>query len=203
MQTRVYRSGRPGLMPPSWGMQGIPLRYPLVGTPGEVSRPLMTLTNINTWEITGSLAVLGACAGAAFWMIFRKRPSPEELERARRIFLVQSGRIVDGMLLDVCELEAHEGRKPTGRMLTMLLFNYRIGGVDYECSQDITNMGDVVDAATVRLGFPCSVRYQPGNPQNSIVVAEKWTGLRVGLPAQHVYEDPDPIDFSHLRPGRG
>ena len=158
----------------------------------------MTLTNINTWEITGSLAVLGACAGAAFWMIFRKRPSPEELERARRIFLVQSGRIVDGMLLDVCEVEAEDGRT-----LTMLLFSYRNGGVDYECSQDITDMPGVVDVSQVRAGFPCSVRCQPGNPQNSIVVAEQWSGLRIGLPQFPVYEDPDPLDLRHLRPGRG
>ena len=43
-------------------------------------------------------------------------------------------------------------------------------------------MSEVVDAAHVRAGFPCTVRYQPGNPQNSIVVAEEWTGLRAGLP---------------------
>ena len=64
-------------------------------------------------------------------------------------------------------------------------------------------MGEVVDAAQVRAGFPCSVRYQPGNAQNSIVVAEEWTGLRAGLPVLPVYDDPDPIDLSHLRPGRG
>jgi len=178
-------SGNPAAVSSSWDM-------------GELSQLPMTLHNINTWEITVSLTVLGACGGAACWLIFRKRPSAEELERARRVFLVQSGRIVDGMLLDVCEVEARDGRT-----LTMLLFNYRIGGVDYECSQDVTEMGELVDPAQVRLGFPCSVRYQPGNPQNSIVVAEKWTGLRIGLPLQHVYEDPDPIDLSHLRPGRG
>lgn len=163
----------------------------------------MDLRNVSTWEITASLAALGAFAGGAFWLIFRKRPTAEELERARRTFLVQLGRIVDGMLLDVCEVEVHAGRTPGGRMLTMLLFSYRIGGVDYECSQDITDLADLVDASQVRLGFPCSVRYQPGNPQNSIVVAEQWSGLRLGLPMQHVYEDPDPIDISHLRPGRG
>jgi hypothetical protein len=47
------------------------------------------------------------------------------------------------------------------------------------------------------------VRYQPGNPQNSIVVAEGWTGLRVGLPVLTGYDDPDPLDMSHLRSGRG
>lgn len=163
----------------------------------------MILQHVKPWEIVASLAVLGAFAGLAFWLIFRRRPTAEELERARRAFLVQSGRIVDGMLLDVCEVEAAHGRAETGRTLTLLLFNYRIGGVDYECSQDITDMGDVVQASEVRLGFPCSVRYQPGNPQNSIVVAEKWTGLRISLPQFPYVEDPDPIDISHLRPGRG
>ena len=108
------------------------------------------------------------------------------------------------MFLDICEVEAPaKPKKEAGRMLTMLLYSYRIGGVDYECSQNITNMTGVVDAAQVRAGFPCTVRYQPGNPQNSIVVAEEWTGLRAGLPQYPAYDDPDPIDLSHLRPGRG
>jgi hypothetical protein len=155
------------------------------------------LTAFN-WEIVAGLASISALAGVALWMVLRKRPTAEELERMRRGFLVQSGRLVDGMLLDICDIEAEDGRT-----LTMLLYNYRIAGVDYECSQDITDMGEVVDAAQVRAGFPCSVRYQPGNAQNSIVVAEEWTGLRAGLPVLPVYDDPDPIDLSHLRPGRG
>jgi hypothetical protein len=155
----------------------------------------------NAWVI-GAAAVLGAALLAlGLWLVFRKRPTAEELERARRLFLAHSGRLVDGMLLDVCEVEAEDGRT-----LTMLLYSYRIGGVDYESSQDITNMRGVVDALQVRAGFPCSARYQPGNPHNSIVVAEEWTGLRAGLPVFPAYEDPDPIDTIHLdslRPGRG
>ena len=158
----------------------------------------MSLHNANQWEIAAGLVLLALVGGVAVWLIMRKRPSAEELERARRLFLVQSGRLVDGMLLDICEVEAEDGRT-----LTMLMFNYRIGGVNYECSQDITDMRTVLDAAQVRAGFPCTVRYQPGNPQNSIVVAEEWTGLRIGLPVPHTYDDPEPLDFSHLRPGRG
>jgi hypothetical protein len=158
----------------------------------------MTMRSINPWDIAAGVVLVGAVAPLAWWLIVRKRPTAEELERARRLFLVQSGRIVDGMLLDVCEVEAEDGRT-----LTMLLFHYRNGGVDYECSQDITDMPGVVDVAQIRAGFPCSVRYQPGNPQNSIVVAEQWSGLRIGLPQLPVYEDPDPLDLSHLRPGRG
>ncbi len=113
----------------------------------------------------------------AIWVFGRRRLTPAELELARRQFLARSGRLVDGMLLDVCEMDADDGRT-----LTLLVFNYRIGGVHYECSQDITAMRDVVNPTEVRAGFPCSVRYQPGSPQNSIVVAEEWTGLRNSLP---------------------
>jgi hypothetical protein len=161
----------------------------------------MTLYYANAWVIAAA-ALLGAVLLAlGLWLIFRKRPTAEELERARRLFLAHSGRLVDGMLLDVCEVEAEDGRT-----LTMLLYSYRIGGVDYESSQDITDMRGVVDALQVRAGFPCSARYQPGNPHNSIVVAEEWSGLRAGLPVYPAYEDPDPVDTIHLdslRPGRG
>jgi len=158
----------------------------------------MSLPNLNPWAIAAGVTGLGAGTGLVCWLVFRKRPTAEEVERLRRQFLVQSGRIVDGMMLDVCEVEAADGRT-----LTMMLYSYRNGGVDYECSQDITDMPGVVDIAQVRAGFPCSVRYQPGNPQNSIVVAEKWSGLRESLPQFPAYEGPDGLDLSHLRPGRG
>ncbi len=161
----------------------------------------MTFLSSSDWQIPVGLAC-GAVVGAAgLWLLFHKRRSDEEIERERRLFLVQSGRLVDGMALDVCEVEADDGRT-----LSMLIYNYRIGGVDYECSQDLTSMPGAADAAQIRAGFPCTVRYQPGNPQNSIVVAENWSGLRVGLPVLPTFEDPEPIDTSHLdslRPGRG
>jgi hypothetical protein len=150
----------------------------------------MTFLSTYAWEIAAGLAFSGVVGALVLWLTLRKRPTAEELERARRLFLVQSGRLVDGMLLDVCEVTAEDGRT-----LTMLLFSYRIAGVDYECSQDITDLSGVVDVAQVRAGFPTTIRYQPGNPQNSIVVAEDWTGLRIGLPVLPAYEDPEPVDL--------
>ena len=152
----------------------------------------MPLSSRVQWEIAAGLTTIAGLGAVGLWLLLRKRPTAEELERARRGFLVQSGRIVDGMLLDVCEVDGEDGLK-----LTMLLFSYRIGGVDYQCSQDISTMGDVVDASKVQVGFPCSVRYQPGNPHNSIVVAEGWTGLREGLPQLPVFADPDAADHRH------
>ena len=158
----------------------------------------MTLITISGWPIAGGLAGGAALGAVAVWLLLRKRPTASELERERRRFLVQSGRLVDGMLLDIAEVPAEDGRT-----LTMLIYSYRIGGVDYECSQDLTDIRSVVDSGQVRAGFPCTVRYQPGNPQNSIVVAESWTGLRGGIPVFPFIDDPDPLDLSHLRPGRG
>jgi hypothetical protein len=155
----------------------------------------MILLNKSGWEIAGGVASVAVVGGAVAWFLLRKRPTEEELEQLRRQLLVQSGRLVDGMLLDICEMTTEDGRA-----LSLLLFSYRIGGVDYECSQDITNLSTILDKEQIRVGFPCTVRYQPGNPQNSIVVAEGWSGLRAGLPQwRHHYDDPEPIDTSHLR----
>lgn len=162
----------------------------------------MTLRNVSPWELAGSLLILGALPAVVVWYSKRKRPSPIELETARRDALVQSGRIVDGTFLDVTEVEAEDGR-----MLTLVLFQYRIGGVDYECSQDVTDLAPTFDLSMVRSGFPCSVRYQPGNAQNSIVVAERWSGLR-GSVRQIPVEDSitkefEPLDLTNPRPSRG
>jgi hypothetical protein len=158
----------------------------------------MTLLSKDEWEIFAGLAIAILAGTGAAWLALRKRPTPEEVERERRRFLAQSGRIVDGMLLDVYGVETADSRN-----LTMLLFNYRIGGVDYECSQDITAMLGAVDVTRVRAGFPCSVRYQPGNPQNSIVVAEGWSGLRERLPHLPLFGEPEPIESSSLERNAG
>lgn len=151
----------------------------------------MVLRNANEWGVGAAALAVLAMAAAGLILLRRKRPTAEELEQGRRRFLVQSGRLVDGMLLDVAEVDTDDGRK-----LTMLIYNCRIGGVDYDCSQDVTALSAIIDARQVRAGFPCTVRYQPGNPHNSIVVAEQWSGLRAGLPVLPVFEEPRP-SFGH------
>ena len=157
----------------------------------------MNLT-ATTWETAAGYSLVAGMAAVAIWLLIRRRATPEEIERARRRFLAQSGRLVDGVLLDVFEMDAEDGRT-----LTLLAYNYRIGGVDYECSQDITTILDIVDPARVRIGFPCSVRFQPGTPHNSIVVAEGWNGLRESLPVFPQMEDPTQSRLPRLEAGRG
>jgi len=143
----------------------------------------MSLQVTRVWEIAAGATLIAGAAALGTWLIFRKRPTAQELELARRIFLTQSGRLVDGTLLEVSQVSGDDGRS-----LTMLIYDYRIGGVDYQCAQDITDIPDI-DAQHIRAGFPCSVRYQPGHPQNSIVLAESWTGLRNRAPVYHTFRD--------------
>jgi hypothetical protein len=158
----------------------------------------MTLDSRNAWEAAAGVTLMAGLAVGAILYLRRKRPTEEELERARRKMLALSGRVIDGMLLDIREITLEDGRS-----LTMLEFSYRSAGVDYECSQDITTLLTVVDPGEMRAGFPCSVRYQPGNPQNSIVISESWSGLRSSLPVYPLTEPPKHQDLGQLRSDRG
>ena len=157
----------------------------------------MTLLSRNAWEAAAGATLLAALAVGTLIYLRRKRPTEEELERARRKTLSQSGRVTDGMLLDVREITAEDGRP-----LTFLEYSYRSGGVDYECSQDITTLLNVVDSKEMRAGFPASIRYETGNPQNSIILAETWSGLRSSLPVFPALEAQRHRDLGQLRPDR-
>ncbi|HEX3435252.1 MAG TPA: hypothetical protein VHT24_00680 [Pseudacidobacterium sp.] len=138
-------------------------------------------------EVIGTLTVAGLClSGAALYFMMRKKPSADEMERERRSYLVSTGRIIDGTLLDISDLSPEESGRPMG--LQLILYKYEIGGVIYECSQDVTTLRDLVNIYDCRLGFPCSVRYDTHKPENSIVVAETWSGLRntaSSVPTRH------------------
>lgn len=137
----------------------------------------MILDTPRTLETATGVALLAALTAAGIWLLTRRRPTADEVEQARRQFLSRSGRLVDGMFLDITEMSGDDGAART-----FLIYSYRISGVDYQCSQDVTAMQGALDLAELRAGFPCTVRYQPGNPHNSILVAEEWSGLRNTLP---------------------
>jgi hypothetical protein len=147
----------------------------------------MIQISVREWQIASVAAGVALAAGATLWLLTRKHPTADELERERRQMLVNFGRIVDGMLLDSFQISEDE----TGDTRNMLLYQYEISGVVYECSQDITALADILDPAKVKIGMPCSIRYQPGSPENSILVAERWSGLRDGVPVMWIPQ-PDP-----------
>ena len=118
------------------------------------------------------LGVSGALL-AAYLLLRRKPKTAEALERERREMLDKIGRITDGTVIDVQEMQSSE-QKP----LTLLIYHYDVAGVSYEASQDVTQLQKYVNPKNCRIGVPASIRYDPQNPGNSIVVAETWTGLR-------------------------
>jgi hypothetical protein len=110
---------------------------------------------------------------AAYFLLRSKPKTPEDIERERREWLDRVGRITDGTVIDVQELLANEHRSAT-----LLIFQYDVAGVSYEASQDVTYLRQKINLHSCRLGLPTSVRYDPQNPGNSIVLSERWMGLR-------------------------
>jgi hypothetical protein len=121
-----------------------------------------------------SLILGGACIVFALYFLLRRKPkTAEELERQRREWLDSVGRITDGTVIDVQELPFENQRSAT-----MLIYQYDVAGVSYEASQDVTYLRQWVNLHSCRLGLPTSVKYDPQNPGNSLVVSERWMGLR-------------------------
>ena len=113
-----------------------------------------------------------AVAGIAWYALRRPRPNPEEIERERRDLLASIGRITDGTIIDAPVQQDNSDAGPL-----IIVYNYRIAGVSYECAQDVTQLAEHV--RDVRADLPIQVRYDLHNPANSIIVAESWSGLRL------------------------
>jgi hypothetical protein len=121
-----------------------------------------------------ALAVGGCGVLFAAYLLLRHKPkSPEDLERQRREWLDRIGRITDGTVIDVQEIPRDDEKQSV-----LLIFHYDVAGVSYEASQDVTYLRQFINLHSCRLGLPTSVRYDPHNPGNSIVVSERWMGLR-------------------------
>ena len=116
----------------------------------------------------------GAGALVAAYLLLRRKPKgPDEVERERRVWLDRVGRITDGTVLDVHEVDDEKrGRRQ------LLVYSYDVAGVQYECSQDVTYLRHWINLHSCRLGLHTSVKYDPQNPGNSLVVSENWMGLR-------------------------
>ena len=82
--------------------------------------------------------------------------------------------LTDGTVIDVQELPVSDGHHAA----VLLIYKYDVAGVSYECSQDVTYLRQWINLHSCRLGLPTSVKYDPHNPGNSLVVSESWMGLR-------------------------
>lgn len=127
---------------------------------------------MSSFHLYSLVLVASAVLLVAYFFLRQKPKTADDLERERRAWLEQVGRITDGTVIDVQEQTTAQ------RSTILLIYQYDIAGVSYECSQDVTYLRPMINLHSCRLGLPTSVRYDPQNPGNSMVVSEKWMGLR-------------------------
>jgi hypothetical protein len=136
--------------------------------------------------------VVLAAVGLFFWL--RRKPAdPNQMERERRAYLNRVGRIVEGQVLEVVEhgratpsaadtkspgiLAKSRSAADTQTFQRLLYYTYAISGVTYETAQDITGLEERLHLTRVAAGQTASVKYDPSNPSNSILLADDWSGL--------------------------
>jgi hypothetical protein len=129
---------------------------------------------MDSLRLYGLIAAGGVGLLGAYALLRRRSKTADDLERQRRAWLEGTGRITDGTVIDVQELAAHDNRHAS----VMLIYKYDVAGVSYECSQDVTYLRHWINLHSCRLGLHTSVKYDPQNPGNSLVVSENWMGLR-------------------------
>jgi hypothetical protein len=119
---------------------------------------------------------LGAAAAIVGYALLSRKPKPasDTFEKERRNALTLGGRIIDGRVIDVQEIE----ETSTSRQMILLIYTYDVAGVSYEASQDVTRLRQFIDLYSCRLGLQASVKYDPHNPGDSIVISDTWSGLR-------------------------
>lgn len=148
------------------------------------------------------VAGLAVLAGILVVLWLRRKPAtPHDLEHQRRAYLNRIGRIVEGQVLEIVDhgRAANSGKpgggkeKAGGRHIgflnkrpslahpgtpqKLLYYTYAISGVTYETAQDITGLEERLHLSRVAAGQTASVKYDPSNPSNSILLADDWSGL--------------------------
>jgi hypothetical protein len=125
---------------------------------------------------TSNPEAIGIAVGAACVVIasvvfavrrhLRGRPTPEELERRRRAALQREGKMGDGEIVDV---EADSAS---------IVYSYSVAGVVYTASQDVSALQSLLPRDVMTMVGPVSVKFDPRNAANSMVLCEEWSGLR-------------------------
>ena len=120
--------------------------------------------------------------GAFISKLLGRSPDPDEVERQRRAYLNQIGRIVEGQITDLVEVAEDKARRKSAKEVDgrrkLVCYSYSISGVSYETAQDITSLEGRAGMERIITGLPASIKYDPSNPSNSILIADDWSGLR-------------------------
>ncbi len=64
-----------------------------------------------------------------------------------------------------------------GPLRQLVIYSYTIAGVTYEAAQDVTTLLPRLRFERCLSGVPASIKYDPANPSNSVIVSEEWSGL--------------------------
>jgi hypothetical protein len=116
-----------------------------------------------------AVGVLGLLVAAVIYAVrkhLRGRPTAEEVERRRRVALQREGKMGDGEIVDVMTDSGS------------IVYSYSVAGVIYTATQDLSALQPLLPADAMTMVGPVSVKYDPRNPANSIVLCEDWSGLR-------------------------
>jgi len=148
---------------------------------------------LGDWHNLVPVVGLGLLAAAGVYFMLRRKPEDDgAMERARRAYLNRIGRIVEGQVLEVADhtkpavSSNGNGRKPSSSLKhtieaeaprKLLYYTYAISGVTYETAQDVTGLEEQLHLSRVASGQTASVKYDPSNPSNSILLADDWSGL--------------------------
>jgi hypothetical protein len=143
--------------------------------------------------IIGVAALVAVAAAVTLRRFFRKPDDPEGEERRRRSQLNQVGRIVEGHVVELVETAAAPAQESGSGLFSrrkgpppgadanaarrLVRYSYSISGVTYETAQDVTGLEERLCLERLAAGQPASVKYDPSNPSNSILVADDWSGL--------------------------
>ena len=144
------------------------------------------------WRELAPLAGLVVLAALALYSWLRRKPKDAgAIERERRAYVNRVGRIVEGQVMEIVDQPREPSdpkpaglfrkRRPdraTNRFRKLLYYSYSISGVTYETAQDVTGLEEQLHLSRVAAGQTASVKYDPANPSNSILLADDWSGLR-------------------------
>jgi Protein of unknown function (DUF3592) len=138
-------------------------------------------------------ALVVAVTVAVLRHLFKKPEDPENIERRRRTQLNQVGRIVEGLVVELVETPATVALESDSGMFSrrrgaapemagngvrrLIRYSYSISGVTYETAQDVTGLEERLCLERLAAGQHASVKYDPSNPSNSILVADDWSGI--------------------------
>lgn len=94
----------------------------------------------------------------------RYRIDPTMKEKTRRSVLHRTGRVAEGMILDLDDISIY--------------YHYTVNGVPYSTAQNFSAIEICLPENRNLVIGEVSVKYAANNPANSIVVCEQWSGFK-------------------------